>query len=421
MRNVLAACPTKARQYTGSIDPGNRVFAPTTLRDMSTASRLFRPLASRDRSEPHRAATPLELFTDLCVVVAVAQAADQLHHAVVEDHVADGLSHYAFAFFAVWWAWLNFTWFASAYDNDDIGYRLLTLLQVVGVLILAAGIPRSFNDEYDLSVLGYVVMRIGLVIQWLRVARSDPDHRQTALRYVIGVVACQIGWVAMLAVPGGALGPVIGLLILAELSVPMWAESANNTAWHPRHIAERYALFTIIVLGESILAATLAIQAALDEGAPLSDLLAMIVGGILIVFSMWWLYFAKDAHRVLVDNRVGFRFGYGHYVIFGAGAAVGAGLAIQVDQITGHSAVSDLTAAAFVTGPVVLYLAGVWFAHLAMHDQARGHGRGIAAASVLILLATFAPEPVLVTGLICAALVTLSESIRLRAAAELPG
>jgi low temperature requirement protein LtrA len=388
---------------------------------MSTASRLFRPLASRSRDEPNRAVTPLELFTDLCIVVAVAQAAAQLHHAVVGDHVADGLVHYAFAFFAVWWAWLNFTWFASAYDNDDIGYRLLTLLQVVGVLILAAGIPRSFNDEYDLSVLGYVVMRIGLVIQWLRVARSDPDHRQTALRYAFGVVACQIGWIGMLAVPSSALGPVVVFLILAELAVPMWAEAANNTVWHPRHIAERYALFTIIVLGESILAATLAIQAALDEGAPLSDLLAMIVGGILIVFSMWWLYFTKEAHRVLVDNRVGFRFGYGHYVIFGAGAAVGAGLAIQADQITGHSKVGDLTAAAFVTAPVVLYFAGVWFAHLAMHDQARGHGRGIAGASVLILLTTFSPEPVLVTGLICVALVALSEAIHLRTLARQPG
>ncbi|MGH3484014.1 MAG: low temperature requirement protein A [Nocardioidaceae bacterium] len=387
---------------------------------MTVVSRLFRPLAARDRGEPNRAVTPLELFTDLCIVVAVAQAASELHHAVVKDHVADGLLHYAFAFFAVWWAWLNFTWFASAYDNDDVGYRLLTLLQVVGVLILAAGIPRSFDNEYDLSVLGYVVMRIGLVIQWLRVARSDPGHRQTALRYAIGITACQVGWILMLLLPEGILGPAVCLLILAELCVPMWAESAGNSTWHPRHIAERYALFTIIVLGESILAATFAIQAAIDEGAPLSDLLAMIVGGVLIVFSMWWLYFAKDAHRVLVDNRVGFRFGYGHYLVFGAGAAVGAGLAIQVDQITDHSLVGDATAAAFVTVPVVLYLAGVWFAHLALHEQARGHGPGMVVASVLILLATFTPEPVLLTGLSCAALVGLSETIRVRTAAE-PG
>jgi len=388
---------------------------------MTDASRLFRPLSARDRGEPYRAATPLELFTDLCVVVAVAQAARALHHAVITDHIADGLVHYAFAFFALWWAWLNFTWFASAYDNDDIGYRLLTLLQVVGVLIIAAGIPRSFHDEYALSVLGYIVMRIGLVIQWLRVARSDPDHRRTALRYTIGISCCQVGWVLMLLAPHGVLAPIIIVLILAELSVPMWAESAGNSPWHPRHIAERYGLFTIIVLGESILAATLAIQAALDEGAPLSDLLAVIVGGILTVFSMWWLYFAKDAHEVLVDNRVGFRFGYGHYLIFGSGAAVGAGLAIQVDQITGHSHVSDLTAAAFFTVPVVLYFGGVWFAHLALHDRARGHGRGIAVGSGLILLTTFTPEPVLASGLVCAGLVALSEAIHAREPAGQPG
>jgi hypothetical protein len=70
--------------------------------------------------------------------------------------------------------------------------------------------------------------------------------------------------------------------------------------------------------------------------------------------------------------------------------------------------------------PVVLYLAGVWFAHLALHEQARGHGPGMVVASVLILLATFTPEPVLLTGLICAALVCLSETIRVRTAAE-PG
>jgi low temperature requirement protein LtrA len=383
---------------------------------MSEASRLFHPLTARDRGEPHRSATPLELFTDLCVVVAVAQAAIGLHHAVVEDHAVDGLWHYAFAFFAIYWAWLNFTWFASAYDNDDVGYRLLTLLQVVGVLILAAGTQRSFDDRYDLAVLGYVVMRIALVIQWLRVSYSDPDCRQTALRYVLGITVCQAGWVTMLFLPDSVRGPVIIALLAGEVLTPAWAEAANPTQWHPRHIAERYGLFTIIVLGESILAASIAIQTALDEGAPLSDLLAIVVGGVLTVFSMWWFYFAKEAHRVLVDNRVGFRFGYGHYLVFGAGAAVGAGLAIQVDQVTGHSHVGDVTAAAFFTVPVAVYLAATWFAHLALHETSRGHGLYIALAIGLILLATFSPEPVLVTGLICTVLVAASVVVVARSA-----
>ncbi|HYJ67346.1 MAG TPA: low temperature requirement protein A [Nocardioidaceae bacterium] len=369
---------------------------------MSELSRLFHPLTARDRDEPHRTATPLELFTDLCVVVAVAQAAESLHHAIVEDHVADGLAHFALMFFAIYWAWLNFTWFASAYDNDDVGYRLLTLLQVVGVLILAAGIPRAFDDDFVWVVIGYIVMRIALVIQWIRVARADPLYRQTALRYAVGITVVQIGWTLMLAAPEAWFPPIIIVLVAGEMLTPAWAEAARRTQWHPRHIAERYGLFTIIVLGESILAATVAIQVALDEHTSFADLAAIIAGGVLTVFSMWWLYFAKDAHRVLVDNRVGFRFGYIHYLIFGAGAAVGAGLVVQIDQATGHSEIGDKTAAAALTIPVVLYLAATWFGHLALHEGSAGHGRIVVAASILILLATFTPEPALITGLVSA-------------------
>jgi low temperature requirement protein LtrA len=385
---------------------------------MSDVSRVFHPLRARNRDEPHRTATPLELFTDLCFVVAVAQVAAELHHAVVEDHVVDGLWHFALMFWAVYWAWLNFVWFASAYDNDDVGYRLLTMLQVVGVLMVAAGIPRAFDDDFSLAVAGYIVMRVALVTQWIRVSYADPDCRQTALRYALGIMACQVGWTVMLFLPDEVQGPVIIGLLACEMVTPAWAEAANPTPWHPRHIAERYGLFTIIVLGESVLSATIAIQVALDEGAHLSDLLAIVIGGVLIVFSLWWLYFAKEAHRVLVDNRVGFRFGYGHYFLFASGAAVGAGLAIQVDQATHHSLIGDTTAAAFVTVPVVLFFAATWVSHLALHEASRGHGRVMAAVAAVVLLATFTPEPVLVTGVACAALIGVLLGLASRASAD---
>src|SRR5689334_5469635 len=79
--------------------------------------RAMLALQGRDPHEEHRASTPLELFVDLCFVVAVAQAASQLHHALAEGHVTDALVGYPTVFFAIWWAWMNFTWFASAYDN----------------------------------------------------------------------------------------------------------------------------------------------------------------------------------------------------------------------------------------------------------------------------------------------------------------
>src|SRR5262245_3341671 len=104
-------------------------------------------LRGRDPHEEHRASTPLELFVDLCFVVAVAQAAAQLHHALAEDHVSQALVAYPTTFFAIWWAWMNFTWFASAFDNEDrtVVYRLAVFVQIAGILILAAGIPRLFN------------------------------------------------------------------------------------------------------------------------------------------------------------------------------------------------------------------------------------------------------------------------------------
>jgi low temperature requirement protein LtrA len=66
-------------------------------------------MRGRDPGEAHRASTSLELLFDLCFVVAVAQAAAQLHHALAEGHLATGLVGYAMVFFAIWWAWMNFT------------------------------------------------------------------------------------------------------------------------------------------------------------------------------------------------------------------------------------------------------------------------------------------------------------------------
>ena len=149
----------------------------------------------RDPDEEHRASTPLELFVDLCFVVAVAQSAAALHHELVIDEVAYGVVGFAMAFFGVWWAWMNFTWFATAHDADDVPYRLLTLLQIVGVLIYAAGVPHTVEDhDFTLSVVGYVIMRMALVTQWVRVARHFPDLRSRCLRYAVGISLVQLLW-----------------------------------------------------------------------------------------------------------------------------------------------------------------------------------------------------------------------------------
>src|SRR5258708_28302763 len=135
-------------------------------------------MSGRDPGEEHRASTPLELLFDLTFVVAVALAALELREALGHGHAAHALVAYAIIFFAVWWAWVNFTWFASAYDTDDVPYRLLTLLQMAGVLVFSAGITAAFEHfDFATCVAGYVIMRMALVAQWLRAAREHPEGR----------------------------------------------------------------------------------------------------------------------------------------------------------------------------------------------------------------------------------------------------
>ena len=185
--------------------------------------------------------------------------------------------------------------------------------------------------------------------------------------------------------------------------MPAWAERAGQTTWHPHHIAERYALLTIIVLGESILAATIAIDAALLAGSHPTALASTIVGGLLTVFSMWWIYFDRPAHDLLTTMRRAFVWGYGHLVVFASAAAVGAGLAVTIDQITGHATIGTVAAGLSVTVPVVTFMLSLWVLH---NRAAYRRTRWVApVAAPLILATSFTGHATLATGLILAAIV----------------
>jgi low temperature requirement protein LtrA len=366
----------------------------------------YRPMVARPTDEEHRSATALELFFDLCFVVAVAQAAFALHHQVAGNHVREGVVGYVMVFFAIWWAWMNFTWFASAYDTDDIPYRLTTLVQIAGALVLAAGVPQAMDgSDFTVITFGYVVMRLAMVTQWLRAAGGDPPHRRSSLRFAAGITLVQLGWVLRLLLPEGLGMASFLVLVACELVVPIWAERAAPTTWHPHHIAERYGLFTLIVLGECVLASTLAIQSALAADAVLADLATTAAGGLLTVFGMWWLYFSKESHEFLTSLRAGIVWGYGHYLIFAAAAAVGAGLAVNVDFLTGHAEVGARVAAAAFTVPVALFLAAVWALQVRPHHLGRWPSALVPAAAVLVLASTFTLEPVLLTGMLVAAMI----------------
>lgn len=362
----------------------------------------------RSPAEEHRAATPLELFFDLVFVVAIAQAATGLHHGVAEAHVGEALLGYAMVFFAIWWAWMNFTWFASAYDPDDVAYRLVVFVQLTGALILAAGVPEALaGQDWRIVAVGYVVMRLALVGQWLRAARSDPQRAAGALRYAIGIGLVQAAWIwfAFGSVDERWGVPLFVALAACELLVPAWAERRAPTPWHPGHMAERYGLMTIIVLGESILAATVGLEAATAAAGLTPALAEIIAGGLLIVFSMWWLYFHRPVEPLLegAPLRRAFTWGYGHYFVYAAGAAVGAGIAVATDQVTAHGTIGAFGAQMALAAPVALFLFVLWLLHELQHPEVPTRAYGPVAAG-LVLLTPFTGHAVLATGGILATL-----------------
>lgn len=326
-------------------------------------AKLLHPLKQRDPNEHGRVATTLELLLDLASVIAIASAAAGLHHAISENHVTDGLLSFAMAFFGIWWAWMNYTWFASAYDDGSRNFRLSTFTFIAGALIMAAGITQFFkNHDLSLIVAGYVVMRVVMIWLWLCAAKADSAHRQTALRYATGIAITQAYWCALLLIDPQSSAFLVMFLVgvIGELAVPFVAERSGMTPWHRHHVIERYGLLNIIVLGELMLAAAGSLREMAEQ--PVFDvrLMHVFLCAALITFSFWSLYFTDDEHLENREHARAFSWGYGHIFLFAAGAATGAGFGVLVDILTHHSEASLQVGDAAVAIPVAIYLAGLW-------------------------------------------------------------
>lgn len=322
-------------------------------------------MGGRNPHEQHRAATPLELFFDLTFVIAFGVAGSQFAHEIAEAHFGAGLLAFSFAMFAVIWAWINFTWFASAYDTDDWVFRVVTMIQLLGVLILAMGIEPLFHslvegDHVDNAVIvgGYVIMRLALVFQWLRAARQDPARRQTCLRYATYLGVVQIGWIAVLVIQADLLTTILMTvpLYVLEMAAPYAAERGMRTPWHAHHIAERYGLLAIIALGECLIGAIETLRAIVANHGWSVDAALVGFGGTALAFGMWWIYFILPAGRALhLQRHRSFFFGYGHIPVFAAIAATGAGLHVAAYYIDHEAHISAAVAVASIAVPVALF------------------------------------------------------------------
>ncbi len=328
------------------------------------------PMGGRDPHEEHRTATPLELLFDLTFVIGFGVAADQLAHAIADHHTTDGLIGFGFAAFSVAWAWIFYSWFASAYDTDDWIFRLLTMVQMVGVLILALGLPAMFDsiiegDHVDngAMVAGYIVMRIPMLLQWLRATKQDPARRPAHLAYMTSVVVSQSLWVVILFadLSVGAMFAAAAVPLLIELSGPVIAETRlGGTPWHAHHIAERYGLLVIIALGEGLLGTTVALGAVI-EGGWTTDAALLGFAGTALTFGIWWTYFVIPHGTLLHAYRKRmFGWGYGHIPLFAAVVAIGAGLHVAAYYLGEEFDVSRNTTVLAVAIPVAVYLATLY-------------------------------------------------------------
>jgi low temperature requirement protein LtrA len=350
-------------------------------------------MGGRDPHEKHRAATPLELFFDLTFVIAFGVAGSQFAHEIAEAHVGAGLLGFSFAMFAVIWAWINFTWFASAYDTDDWVFRVVTMVQIVGVLVLAMGIEPMFHSlvegnhvENRVIVGGYVLMRLALVTQWVRASRQDPARRETCLRYAKYLAVVQLGWIAVLVIEADVAATFLMTvpLIMLEMATPYAAERKAKTPWHAHHIAERYGLLAIIALGECLIGAIETLRAIVANHGWSVDAALVGFGGTALAFGMWWIYFMLPAGRALhLRRHRSYLFGYGHIPIFAAIAATGAGLHVAAYFIDHEAHISAAVAVASIAVPVALFkLSLTW-----LYSVMVGADRTIITVAACVLVA----------------------------------
>ncbi|WP_371527522.1 low temperature requirement protein A [Streptomyces sp. NBC_01283] len=364
-------------------------------------SRRLIPMTGRDPNEHSRVSTPLELLFDLTFVVAVGTASSQFAEMVAEGHAGQAVTAFVLAMFAISVAWISFSWFASAFGTDDWLYRALTMLQMIGVVVFSLGLPAMFHSveegghlELRVMVLGYVVMRIAMLFQWWRAAHDSPAFHDVGLANIRWTAIVQVGWVvvAFVHLPLAAAFAAFVVLGALELALPLLAQgSAGGTPWHPHHVAERYGLFAIIVLGEGVVG-TVASSGGLLGGADgthwSGNAVAVVIAGVGLTFGMWWVYFATPFGDVLVHRRSrGYLFGYGHIPLFIAIAGAGAGLHVAGLRLEHHSELSDVAVVLSLALPVGLYLLMVYLLHTLLLSTADRFHLLLISLTLVVLLA----------------------------------
>jgi low temperature requirement protein LtrA len=370
----------------------------TVLGRLRSAFRgAVRPLELKTDDE--RSASKLELFFDLAFVLVVAELAIALR----EDVTLHGELLFAGLFTLVWWSWVSSTLYANRFDHDDVVYRLYKLASMAAVIGLAASATEATGERFAIFVGCQLLLRATLLLQYRRAYRHVESARPIARLYLLGAGAGAGLWAVSLLLPRPAAFALRAAAFLVEALVPLVAtRHSSDVPLHVEHLPERFALFVILVLGESVAG----IAHGLHDAKWASSAIPVAVLSFVLAAALWWSYFDLAGARAkrLLNEVGGERSDRSHDVyVFGqlpltlALATVGAGIELAVVQ-SGEGEVPVGTRL-LLAGGVAVYLASM---ALTDSGMSRGTRRGwwwpLAAAVLAGLDAVLELPAVVVVG-----------------------
>jgi low temperature requirement protein LtrA len=348
-----------------------------------------------DFEEQSRHATWLELFFDLVFVVAVSQLA----HNLSADVSIQGFLGFVFLFLPVWWSWIGATFYANRFDVDDAGHRVLTAVQMLAIASMAVNIHHGLDKSSVGFALSYVIVRLMLVFQYLRAAIHLPQARGLACRYAIGFAIAAAFWLVSVFVPIPARFFLWMLGLLVDFATPLTSVKLQTRLLpNFEHLPERFGLFTIIVLGEAIIAV---VNGIAEQNWNLPSVIAAALG-FSIAFSLWWIYFENVGGSALrsapTERRVStlqvWLYGHLPLVIGLAGTGVGVEHIIKSQQnialVASERWLLCGSVALCLAALAVLHRTGVIFRCKVRYKYRSG-------ASIVLLVIALAGEPLLPT------------------------
>ncbi|MEO0768822.1 MAG: low temperature requirement protein A [Cyanobacteria bacterium J06649_4] len=362
--------------------------------------------------ESDRHATWLELFFDLVFVLAIAELAHLLHH----DLTWDGIGSFLILFVPVWWLWIDFSYFADQFDIERGFYRAIILTTMFGLIVMALTIPHALEPEGSAEfAAAYAALRLIITFLYSQAWRFVPALRPLTERYFLSFSAALILWTFSIVVPQPIRFWLWGLALLIEIANgPITYLTVRNIPVQNSHMDERFGLFTIIVLGEAIVA----VASGVSETSWGWQSFLTGAGGFAIAASFWWMYFERAEESAINQALQGgkialmksYIYGYSHVLAFMGIVMTSVGIQAAIE--TGTDYAFTLEATAVLCGGVTIFLLGVtalqWASPTSLPQRAIVLRLSLALLTICLVPLHAVVSPVLLVVLLAATLTVLN-------------